>query len=112
MPSHSHAGIVRQCHDGAGTGEKRGGAASQGCNGDVLIQEVPPIGDAGFAVRQVGFAAMPVMGADQCYAGAEPCVVMDMHVVWDTKASDQIMYRLLRVVQEMMHLQVFGPGRT
>ena len=73
-----------------------------------FFQETAVVGDARFAVVQVWFSTIPVMRTDQRYPGTEPGVIVDMHVVWNTEFSYQLV-NASRVIGKMMGFYAIRP---
>ena len=87
---HPKADVIGRHDDPARSGQETGRAQPQCRDSNCFLKEMTMIGDAGFAVRQVGFTAIAVVRRDERYPRAKPGVVMDMHVIGKAELGHQI----------------------
>ena len=93
MPTDAIGRIPGWHHDAPCSREQPRRAPAQRGDADVLVDQIAGGGDAPLALRHLGFAAIAPLRADQRDAGAQPGIVMHMHVVRHAEAADQIKHR-------------------
>ena len=111
MSANAGGGVLGRRDDASRAGEQPRGPPAQRRDRDVLVDQVAGIGDARLAARDVGFAAIAVLRADQSDAAAQPGVVMHMHVVRHAEAGDQVEDRRM-VADHMVQLDLRAAARA
>ena len=99
MAADARGGVLGRHHHPPRAREQLRGAPAQRRDGDVLVDQVAGIGDAGLALRDRGLAAIALRRANQRDAAAQPGIVMHMHVVWHAETAEQFEHRRMMTDQ-------------